>query len=42
MMKLELSDSENESIRALITEIAAEYKSVEDADFLNKASLYAH
>lgn len=42
MMKLELSDNEIESIRALVTEVAAEYKSVEDSDFSNKASLYAH
>jgi Fe(II)/alpha-ketoglutarate-dependent arginine beta-hydroxylase len=42
MMKLELSDSEIESIGALITDVAAEYKSVEDADFLNNANLYAH
>jgi Fe(II)/alpha-ketoglutarate-dependent arginine beta-hydroxylase len=42
MMKLELSDSEIESIRALVTEIASEYKSVEDADFLDNATLYAH
>lgn len=42
MIKLELSDSEIESIKALITDVVAEYKSVEDADFINKASLYAH
>lgn len=42
MMKLELSDSEIESIKALATDIASEYKSIEDAGFLNKASLYAH
>jgi Fe(II)/alpha-ketoglutarate-dependent arginine beta-hydroxylase len=41
-MKLELSDSEIESIRELITDVASEYKSVEDADFLNHAALYAH
>jgi Fe(II)/alpha-ketoglutarate-dependent arginine beta-hydroxylase len=42
MMKLELSDGEIESIRALVTDIADEYKSVEDADFLDHAALYAH
>jgi Fe(II)/alpha-ketoglutarate-dependent arginine beta-hydroxylase len=42
MMNLELSDNEIESIRVLVTEVAAEYKSVEDEDFLKKASLYAH
>jgi Fe(II)/alpha-ketoglutarate-dependent arginine beta-hydroxylase len=42
MMKLELSDNEIESIRALVTDVAAEYNSVEDGDFLDKASLYAH
>jgi Fe(II)/alpha-ketoglutarate-dependent arginine beta-hydroxylase len=42
MMKLELSDSEIESIRALVADVASEYKSVEDADFLDQASLYAH
>jgi Fe(II)/alpha-ketoglutarate-dependent arginine beta-hydroxylase len=42
MMKLQLSDNEIESIRALVTEVAAEYKSVEDSDFPNSASLYAH
>jgi Fe(II)/alpha-ketoglutarate-dependent arginine beta-hydroxylase len=42
MLRLELSDSEIESIRSLITNIAAEYKSVEEEAFLNKACLYAH
>jgi Fe(II)/alpha-ketoglutarate-dependent arginine beta-hydroxylase len=42
MMKLELSDNEIESIRDLVTEIATEVKSVEDGNFLDNASLYAH
>ena len=42
MTKLELSDNEIESIRALVTEVAAEYKSVDDSGFLNNASLFAH
>ena len=42
MWRLELSDGEIESIRSLITEVAAEHKSVESAEFLNNACLYAH
>jgi Fe(II)/alpha-ketoglutarate-dependent arginine beta-hydroxylase len=42
MLRFELTDSEIESTRSLITRIAAEYDSVEIADFLNNASLYAH
>jgi enduracididine beta-hydroxylase len=42
MMKLELSDSEIESIVALVTDVANEYKSVENADFLDRVTLYAH
>lgn len=42
MMKLELSDSEIETIRALVTDVADEYKSVEAADFLDHVILYAH
>jgi len=42
MWRLELSDGEIKSIRSLITEIAAEHKCVENAEFLNNASLYAH
>jgi Fe(II)/alpha-ketoglutarate-dependent arginine beta-hydroxylase len=42
MWRLELTESEIESIRTLITGIAAEYRSVEDPDFLNNACLYAH
>ena len=42
MWRLELSDGEIESIVSLITNIAAEYKSVEDINFLNSACLCAH
>src|SRR5262245_15787721 len=42
MLRFELTESEIESTRSLITRIAAEYDSVEIADFLNNACLYAH
>jgi Fe(II)/alpha-ketoglutarate-dependent arginine beta-hydroxylase len=42
MWRLELSDDEIKSIRSLVTDIADEYKSVENVEFLNKACLYAH
>jgi Taurine catabolism dioxygenase TauD, TfdA family. len=42
MLRLELCDDELESIKSLVTGIAAEYKSVESVDFLNNACLYAH
>ena len=42
MLRLKLSDNEVSSIKALITEIAAGYESVESVDFLNDACLYAH
>jgi Fe(II)/alpha-ketoglutarate-dependent arginine beta-hydroxylase len=42
MLRLELSEGEIESIRSLITGIAAEYDSVENTDFLDNACLYAH
>jgi Fe(II)/alpha-ketoglutarate-dependent arginine beta-hydroxylase len=42
MLRLQLSDDEISSIKALITGITAEYESVESVDFLNAACLYAH
>jgi len=42
MRRLELSDGEIESIRSLITDVAAKHKSVESVEFLNNACLYAH
>jgi Fe(II)/alpha-ketoglutarate-dependent arginine beta-hydroxylase len=42
MWRLELSDSEIESIKALVSDIAVEYQSAENEDFLSNASLYAH
>lgn len=42
MWRLELSDSEIESIKALVSDIAVEYQSAENEDFLNNAFLYAH
>jgi Fe(II)/alpha-ketoglutarate-dependent arginine beta-hydroxylase len=42
MWRLELSGDEIESIRLLVTDIAAKYQSAEDEDFLNDACLYAH
>lgn len=42
MMKLELSEIDIESIRALVTNVADIYKSAEDVDFLDQATLYAH
>jgi Fe(II)/alpha-ketoglutarate-dependent arginine beta-hydroxylase len=42
MLRLELSDDEIESIKSLITDVATEYRSVEDVEFLNNACLYAH
>jgi Fe(II)/alpha-ketoglutarate-dependent arginine beta-hydroxylase len=42
MWRLELSNEEIKAIKLLIMEIAAEYESVENIDFLNKACLYAH
>jgi Fe(II)/alpha-ketoglutarate-dependent arginine beta-hydroxylase len=42
MWKLELSESEIESTRALVTNVADRYGSAENADFINNASLYAH
>jgi Fe(II)/alpha-ketoglutarate-dependent arginine beta-hydroxylase len=42
MWRLELTDDEIKSIKSLITEVAAEHMTVEDADFLHNACLYAH
>jgi Fe(II)/alpha-ketoglutarate-dependent arginine beta-hydroxylase len=42
MLRLELSDDEISSIKALVTQIAAKHESVESLDFLNDACLYAH
>ncbi|HEY0604368.1 MAG TPA: guanitoxin biosynthesis L-enduracididine beta-hydroxylase GntD [Herpetosiphonaceae bacterium] len=42
MHRLELSDSEIGAIESLLSEIAKQYHTVEDTDFLHKASLYAH
>ena len=42
MLRLELRDDELKSIKSLITGIADEYESVESADFLSNACMYAH
>jgi Fe(II)/alpha-ketoglutarate-dependent arginine beta-hydroxylase len=42
MLRLELTGGEIKSIQSLINNIAAEYDSVENVDFLNRAILYAH
>jgi hypothetical protein len=40
--RLELTDEEIEAIRPLLREVASLYGSVEEADFLDNASTYAH
>ena len=42
MWRLEFSDDEIKFVRSLITEIATEYDSVENVEFLNNACYYAH
>jgi len=42
MWRLELSEDEIEYIKSLVTNIASEYQSAENIDFLNNAVLYAH
>src|SRR5262245_42714126 len=42
MEKIELSGSEIQSIKSLLSRITARYASAEDPDFIKEAALYAH